>query len=148
MIIDTKTYKIVTNILKIYNINIDKCYKFLYNEEKKRKISKAIKWGALFNASIIDEINNILGGVLMYNERKELIKEIKKKDGMFTLENLWDYEAEDKRIENTIRNEGISQGIEQNTKHVILNMLNNNFSYEDISKATGISKNEIKDFIL
>ena len=104
MIIDTKTYKIVTNILKIYNINIDKCYKFLYNEEKK--------------------------------------------DGMFTLENLWDYEAENKRIENTIRNEGVSQGIEQNTKHIILNMLNNNFSYDDISKATGISKGEIKDYIL
>lgn len=156
MIVDTKTCKIVTNILKIYNINIDNCYKVLYNEEKKGKISKIIKWGALFNASTIDEINNILGGILMYKEREELIKEIKKKDGMFTLENLWDYDAEDKRIENTIRNEaynegiskGISQGIEKGTKHIILNMLNNNYSYDEISKITGLDKSKIKTFIL
>ena len=96
----------------------------------------------------------------MYNEREELIKEIKKKDGMFTLENLWDYEAEEKRIENTIRNEGIKQGIaqgisqgieqgtRQNQKQIILNMINNNFSYDDISKVTGIDETKIKDYIL
>ena len=38
MIIDTKTSKIATNFLRIYNINIDKCYKVLYNEEKKKKL--------------------------------------------------------------------------------------------------------------
>ena len=78
MIVDTKECKIATNILKIYNINIDKCYKFWYNEEKKDNISKIIKWGALFNASTIYEVEEITkGGILMFNSREELLKEIK-----------------------------------------------------------------------
>ena len=145
MIVNTKTCKIVTNILKIYNINIDNCYKVLYNEEKKDNISKVIKWGALFNASTIYEIEEITkGGLLMFNSREELLKEIKKKNGMFALENLWDYEAEDKRIENTLKEYGYRKGM----KNVIRNMLNNNFSYDDISKATGIEESKIKDYIL
>ena len=152
MIIDTKTSKIATSILKIYNINIDKCYKFWYNEEKKDNISKVIKWGALFNASAIYEVEEIMkGGLLMFNSREELIKEIKKKNGMFTLENLWDYEAEDKRIENTFKEygyrKGMKEGIQQNQKQIVINMLNNNFSYNDISKVTGIDETKIKDYL-
>ena len=152
MIIDTKTSKIATSILKIYNINIDKCYKFWYNEEKKDNISKVIKWGALFNASTIYEVEEIMkGGLLMFNSREELIKEIKKKNGMFTLENLWDYEAEDKRIENTFKEygyrKGMKEGIQQNQKQIVINMLNNNFSYNDISKVTGIDETKIKDYL-
>ena len=157
MIVDTKTCKIATNILKIYNINIDKCYKFWYNEEKKDNISKVIKWGALFNASTIYEVEEITkGGLLMFNSREELLKEIKKKNGMFTLENLWDYEAEDKRIENTLKEygyrkgmkDGKKEGIQQNQRQIVINMINNNFSYSDISKVTGIDETKIKDYIL
>ena len=165
MIVDTKTCKIATNILKIYNINIDKCYKFWYNEEKKDNISKVIKWGALFNASTIYEVEEITkGGLLMFNSREELLKEIKKKNGMFTLENLWDYEAEDKRIENTLKEygyrkgmkagkkagmkEGMKEGSYQKERQIVLNMINNDYSYDEISKITGIDKVKIKDFIL
>ena len=164
MIIDTKECKIATSILKIYNINIDKCYKFWYNEEKKDNISKVIKWGALFNANTIYEVEEITkGGLLMFNSREELLKEIKKKNGMFTLENLWDYEAEDKRIENTFKEygyrkgmkagrkagmkEGMKEGILQNQKQIILNMLDNDYSYDEISKITGINKDKIAKLI-
>ena len=152
MIVDTKTCKIATNILKIYNINIDKCYKFWYNEEKKDNISKVIKWGALFNATTIDELKEIMkGGLLMFNSKEELLKEIKKKNGMFTLENLWDYEAEDIRIKNTLKEygyrKGMKQGILQNQKQIILNMLNNDYSYDEISKITGINKDKIAKLI-
>ena len=156
MIVDTKECKIATNILKIYNINIDKCYKFWYNEEKKDAISKIVLWGALFNASTICEVEEITkGGILMFNSREELLKEIKKKNGMFTLENLWDYEAEDKRIENTLKEygyrkgmkDGKKEGILQNQKQIVINMLNNNFSYNDISKITGIDETKIKDYL-
>ena len=152
MIVDTKTCKIATSILKIYNINIDKCYKFWYNEEKKENISKVIKWGALFNANTINEIEEITkGGLLMFNSREELIKEIKKKNGMFTLENLWDYEAEDKRIENTLKEygyrKGMKEGIQQNQKQIVINMIHNNYSYDEISKITGINKDKIAKLI-
>ena len=178
MIIDTKTSKIATNFLRIYNINIDKCYKVLYNEEKKKRLSKIVSWGALFNASTIYEVKEIIkkGEILMFDSQEELIKEIKKKNGMFTLENLWDYEAEKIRIQNTIKEEayekgmkkgikdgkkvgmkegmkegikeGMKEGILQKEKQIVINMLNNNFSYDDIAKATGISKSKIKEFIL
>ena len=160
MIIDTKECKIATNILKIYNINIDKCYKFWYNEEKKDAISKIVLWGALFNASTIYEVEEITkGGILMFNSREELLKEIKKKNGMFTLENLWDYEAEDKRIENTLKEygyrkgmkdgkkAGMKEGILQKEKQIILNMLDNDYSYDEISKITGINKDKIEKLI-
>ena len=178
MIIDTKTSKIATNFLRIYNINIDKCYKVLYNEEKKKRLSKIVAWGALFNASTIYEVKEIIkkGEILMFDSQEELIKEIKKKNGMFTLENLWDYEAEEIRIQNTLKEEayekgmkkgikdgkkvgmkegikegmkeGMKEGILQKEKQIVINMLNNNFSYDDIAKATGISKSKIKEFIL
>ena len=92
----------------------------------------------------------------MFNSREELLKEIKKKNGMFTLENLWDYEAEDKRIENTLKEygyrkgmkDGKKEGIQQNQRQIVINMINNNFSYSDISKVTGIDETKIKDYIL
>ena len=166
MIIDTKTNKVATNFLRIYNINIDKCYKVLYNEEKRKKLSKIVMWGSLFNADTISEIKEIIrkGELLMFETDEELIKEIKKKNGMFTLENLWDYEAEEIRIKNTIKEEayekgmkkgirdgkkaGKKEGIFQIQKQIVINMLNNNFSYNDISKVTGIDESKIKDYIL
>ena len=100
----------------------------------------------------------------MFETDEELIKEIKKKNGMFTLENLWDYEAEEIRIKNTIKEEayekgmkkgirdgkkaGKKEGIFQIQKQIVINMLNNNFSYNDISKVTGIDESKIKDYIL
>ena len=45
---------------------------------------------------------------------------------------------------NTIYKDGIEQGIEQNTKDVILNMLHKNISLEDIRDVTGKSIEEIK----
>ena len=99
----------------------------------------------------------------MFNSKEELLKEIKKKNGMFTLENLWDYEAEDKRIENTFKEygyhkgmkagrkagmkEGMKEGILQNQKQIILNMLDNDYSYDEISKITGINKDKIAKLI-
>ena len=95
----------------------------------------------------------------MFNSREKLLKEIKKKNGMFTLENLWDYEAEDIRIKNTLkeygywkgmkagRKAGMKDGIQQNQKQIVLNMINNDYSYDEIAKITKIDKLKIKEFI-
>ena len=44
--------------------------------------------------------------------------------------------------------EGMKEGIQRSQKQIVLNMINNNFSYNDISKATGIDESKIKDYIL
>ena len=77
-------------IMENYYIN-EKEYK---GAEELAKIY-SLRWGALFNASTIYEVKEIIkkGEILMFDSQEELIKEIKKKNGMFTLENLWDYEG-------------------------------------------------------
>ena len=59
-------------------------------------------------------------------------------------------EEEDKRkIQNSLiseaKNEGISQGISEEKNNVAKNLLSMNMTIEDISKATGLSLEEIKN---
>ena len=43
--------------------------------------------------------------------------------------------------------QGIAQGIEQNTRTFVLNIKKSGFSTEDISKATGLTKDQIDQII-
>ena len=43
--------------------------------------------------------------------------------------------------------QGIAKGIEQNTRTFVLNMKKSGFSTEDISKATGLTKDQIDQIV-
>lgn len=70
---------------------------------------------------------------------------------MFTLENFWDYKIEDKKIENTFKEyeyrKGMGTGNYQKERQILINMLNNNSFYNDLSKVTGIDGPKIKDYL-
>jgi len=63
----------------------------------------------------------------------------------------YDHEAVQKKIENSIRNEGIQEGIITGRKEektgIVKNMLREKISISTISKCTGLSNKEIEKFL-
>ena len=58
----------------------------------------------------------------------------------------WDRWEENSKLEYA-KNEGISQGVEQNTNEMILAMIKNKIDMETISKITSKTIDEIKEII-
>ncbi len=136
--------------LKIYELDIVKCNKLYYNDRIRKR--RYLKWGALFSCTNIKDMEPILDELLTKKEKDiimENLNKILKEDYIMS-------EAEALRLDDMLRRsirkegleegrkEGKSLGIEENTNSIILNMLNNNATYEYISKITGKSFNEIK----
>ncbi len=136
--------------LKIYELDIVKCNKLYYNDRIRKR--RYLKWGALFSCTNIKDMEPILDELLTKKEKDiimENLNKILKEDYIMS-------EAEalklDDMLRRSIRKEGLEEGrkegkslgIEENTNSIILNMLNNNATYEYISKITGKSFNEIK----
>jgi len=66
----------VSDLLNIWNIDIEKCYKTLYNNvERKEKLPKVVKWGAI----IYSKLNDIectlekIGDIFTMEEKERLI---------------------------------------------------------------------------
>jgi predicted transposase/invertase (TIGR01784 family) len=170
LMIDTED---VTNTLSknigIMNIDIASCYKFIYNNNNKEKISNLERLSAMVYCSNLEDISFVLGDeILNMEEKKKLINSIKEisKDKEIQenlkLEDNIEYRfslVEEDAFERGTRQgieqgisqgieQGISQGIERGTEVTLVNtiksMLKKSFSYEDISDITGKSIEEIK----
>ena len=146
---ETETGMIVSNLLSFCNIDVALCRKLVYNLGIE-KVSKAIRWGAIITSKSIKEISSILGDDILSMEEKEkfidTIKEVN--DDERVLEDwMWEEHYRLKEIDerNTALQEGREEGIEDNKKEVIINMLKEKSDYEFISKITGKTINEIKE---
>ena len=146
---ETETGMIVSNLLSFCNIDVALCRKLVYNLGIE-KVSKAIRWGAIITSKSIKEISSILGDDILSMEEKEkflnTIKEVN--DDERVLEDwMWEEHYRLKEIDerNTALQEGREEGIEDNKKEVIINMLREKSDYEFISKITGKTIDEIKE---
>ena len=146
---ETETGMIVSNLLSFCNIDVALCRKLVYNLGIE-KVSKAIRWGAIITSKSIKEISNILGDdILSMEEKKKFLNTIKEvNDDERVLEDwMWEEHYRLKEIDerNTALQEGREEGIEDNKKEVIINMLKEKSDYEFISKITGKTIDEIKE---
>lgn len=152
-------------VIKIWNLDIEKCYKKLYNNTEKIKYAtKMERWGAILYCSIndIELISQLLGDDLLTMEEKEkFIVKIKDANSSDRIIQDWMVEennrlrlegqlayAKDEGIEQgTIQGtrQGIEQGIEENKIDVIRSMLKKNIDYNTISEITNKSVEEIKE---
>ena len=146
---ETETGMIVSNLLSFCNIDVALCRKLVYNLGIE-KVSKAIRWGAIITSKSIKEISNILGDDILSMEEKEkflnTIKEVN--DDERVLEDwMWEEHYRLKEIDerNTALQEGREEGIEDNKKEVIINMLKKEMDYNVISEITGKTIDEIKE---
>lgn len=140
----------LSNSYSIMNIDIAKCYKLVYNKDNLEGISELEKLSAIIGCEYLEDVASILerGKISMDKKEKEkLLKEIKAKIKdkdileAIKLENSIDDRF--KMIEAMALETGLQQGREENTVEIIKTMLDNNSSYEYISKITGKSKEEI-----
>ena len=146
---ETETGMIVSNLLSFCNIDVALCRKLVYNLGIE-KVSKAIRWGAIITSKSIKEISNVLGDDILSMEEKEkflnTIKEVN--DDERVLEDwMWEEHYRLKEIDerNTALQEGREEGIEDNKKEVIINMLKKEMDYNVISDITGKTIDEIKE---
>ena len=85
----------------------------------------------------------------MDNEMREnFVSEVERLSNDEHIIGLYDAELEDEIMKNTIREcsleDGIREGIEQNKKEVIINMLKENIDMSIISKVVGLPIEEIQ----
>ena len=162
---------ILKDLLNIWNIDVEKCYKTLYNNKKKEKLPNVVKWGAIIFSNLDDiEITlNKIGDLLTMEEKEKLIKRIDdiKNDNRIIQE--WmvieNNRMRDEDILNTAkyeaRSEGLkegrtegraegravgrAEGIEDTKVELIKNMLIKDYSYDNISELIGKTVEEIKE---
>lgn len=138
-------------VIKIWNLDIEKCYKKLYNNTEKIKYAtKMERWGAILYCSIndIELISQLLGDVTMEEKEKFIVK-IKDANSSDRIIQDWMVEENNRlRLEGQLayaKDEGIEQGIEENKIDVIRSMLKKNIDYNTISEITNKSVEEIKE---
>ena len=162
---------IASKLFKIYNLDIDKCYKLMYNNDVKK--SKIMRWGSIFRATSIEELSDLLGGDLLTMEEKEhflntvreanddrkILREWQLQDAKLKI--IEENNAEKRRIhkegikqgkkEGKIegiklgKEEGKIEGAEEKSLEVIINMLKKKLDYTIISEVTGKTIEEIKE---
>ena len=154
---------VASKLFKIYNLDIDKCYKLMYNNNVKK--SKIMRWGSIFRATSIEELSDLLGGDLLTMEEKEhflntvreanddrkILREWQLQDAKLKI--IEENNAEKRRIHKEgIKQgkkegiqEGLQKGVEESKKEVIINMLRKKLDYTIISEVTGKTIEEIKE---
>ena len=154
---------VASKLFKIYNLDIDKCYKLMYNNDVKK--SKIMRWGSIFRATSIEELSDLLGGDLLTMEEKEhflntvreanddrkILREWQLQDAKLKI--IEENNAEKRRIHKEgIKQgkkegiqEGLQKGAEESKKEVIINMLRKKLDYTIISEVTGKTIEEIKE---
>ena len=100
-----------------------------YNDDNKMK-DEEIFMAGLMSASFT-EMYNIMSQILSPEKLDAMVKENEME------------EARASRLE-----QGLSQGIEQNTITIVKNMLEKNYSYKDVSDIINKTIKEIKNYIL
>ena len=154
--IKDETNTIISNILEIDHINIDKCKCAWYNndvesfEERDRNL---IRIGALLTMTNMRDFEACLEEISMNKDIKEDIKDtvcgFSEEEEMLL---YYDKEKNDEAIRrgdiSLARKEGIKQGIIEGVNRrnieIARNMLNKNLDIDMISEVTGLTKEEIE----
>jgi predicted transposase/invertase (TIGR01784 family) len=159
----------------ILQFDVEFCHNMIYNKDNKEditKVSKLYRWGAVFKAETLEEIDYILGSdMLDMGIKKKFLDRIKKaskdkivlsevslecdyagsmQDEIDDAKELARIEGRNEGREEGIkegkvegRAEGMAEGITQKTIEVIKAMLKKSMSLQDISDITGKTEEEI-----
>ena len=73
------THKLYVKNLAIYDLNIVKCHELYYNLVNKDNIPNHVKWGTLIYCNNIDDIPNIVKGIMTNKERDKIMSKLSKK---------------------------------------------------------------------
>lgn len=141
---DIDDYNVYTDSIAIYNLSIDKCHELFYNYDN-LNIPKYILWGELLYQSDCSKIEELSRLLLSKEESEKLmrkISELSSEEIFMSNEERLEWEEWEK---NTIYDDGVKEGIEQEKISNIKKMLENNIDIEIISKITGLSVEEIKN---
>ena len=151
--IDDVTNKLSNNF-RIMNIDIEKCYKLVYNNDNLEGISNLEKWSGIIGCNYLEDIASILeSGLLSMDDKNKFLNDIKEKSRdkdvleAVKLEDSIEYRFElvEEDAYNRGMEQGIMQGIEQKELDMIKSMLENKLDYKTISKISGKSIEEIKE---
>ena len=145
---DSKNF--LSKSICIINIDIEECYKLVYNSTKKEEISELEKLAAILYCDYLEDISSILESVRLDNmEKEKFINDInnascdKNNQEAIKLEDNIEYRFE--LTEEEALNKGINQGRKETITNVIKEMLNKNMSLKDIHSITNVPINEIKE---
>ena len=145
---DSKNF--LSKSICIINIDIEECYKLVYNSTKKEEISELEKLAAILYCDYLEDISSILESVRLDNmEKEKFINDInnascdKNNQEAIKLEDNIEYRFE--LTEEEALNKGIKQGIAQNTINTIKNLLKKNYDIKEIASITNKSIEEIKE---
>ena len=139
------------NALKILDLDIVKCKNMYYNERVRKK--NYLKWGALFAAHTIEDIQFILDELVSRKEVDKMVEDLYN----LTAPGKTISEAEALRLDDMFRRslrqegveegmkQGIEKGIEQGKLDIIKALFKRKMSYSDISNITGKTIQELKD---
>jgi len=155
--IDDITNKLSNNF-SIMNIDIEKCFDIVYNNDNLEGISNLEKWSGIIACNYLEDISTILeSGLLSMEEKDKFLRDIKEKsrdkdilegikfeDSMEYRFKLVEDDAFERGVEQGIER-GKVEGIEENKATMIKSMLDNKLDYEIISKVSGKSIKEIKE---
>ena len=144
---------IISDLLEIDHINIDKCYKIWYSktiEESYREDIDLIRIGALLKIQNIEDFKRCLEEIDMSKIIKEDIVDTALE--FSSDEDMWlyyDKEQNDLAIRNgdisQAREEGIKEGIEKEKFHITKKMLEKGIDLETISNITDLPIDTIKN---
>ena len=144
---DSKNF--LSKSICIINIDIEECYKLVYNNTCKEEISELEKLAAILYCDYLEDISSILESVRLDNmEKEKFINDInnaskdKNNQEAIKLEDNIEYRFELTKEEAL--NKGIKQGIAQNTINTIKNLLKKNYDIKEIASITNKSIEEIK----
>ena len=148
---DIKNHEVDDDRSKIFVKNLV-FYRNKYYNDKKSSNFDEIFLASLTSRSFY-EFYHIISHILSGERLKYLMESVMDMSKDEFVLHAWEKEKMDKMVQDNIKRdafeegniEGIKQGIEQNKVDIIKSMLENNITYELISKVTGKSTEEIKE---
>jgi predicted transposase/invertase (TIGR01784 family) len=130
--------KVLTEMLKIYNINLAKIEKIKYTKSVDGELLSFLK---LMKAKNVQELENYSkGNPILERVCEDMIKYSKDEN----LIGVYDKDLQEEMFHNTEMHAAKKEGIEQGKKEDALNMLKETIDIKLISKITGLSIAEIK----
>ena len=115
-----------------------------YDKKSYNKLNLIDKRLCLFNCTSFEEMHELV-------DNEDDLKIVKKLEELSMDEKFiksYDVEKVNQKLMNSMKQEGIEQGIEQEKYQIARNSLNQNLSIDTISTITGLSINQINSIKL
>ena len=142
LLIDRRTYHIITDKLEGYIYRLDKLENVDYDDNRKEELLKLMK---MIYAKSNEERLEIAKGSEILMDLAQVMKKF------VNDETILEYKSLTKKVENIARKDGRREGIQEGkreeriarSKEIAKNLLNDHLNIEKIMQYTGLSKREI-----